>query len=66
MIVQLLMPIPMVCTSKGNATGLALFILDYGMESDIIYGIAIDDTCEIWWVPNSEVRIQKNWTMGRR
>jgi hypothetical protein len=28
--------------------------------------VAISDTRELWWVPNEEVRIEKNWSIWRR
>jgi hypothetical protein len=51
-------------TTKGS--GLAFGLIDYGTEMNLIWVVALDETREIWCVPNQEVRMQKNWTMGRR
>lgn len=61
-ILQLNPALPVSCP-KGS--GLAHFIIDYGIESNIIWGIFIDDTCEIWWYQNDKVRAQKNITQDR-
>lgn len=63
MMLQLSPPIPL-STPKGN--GWAHFIIDYGPEHDLLWVVFIDDTGECWTVPNPEVRIQPNWTLGRR
>jgi len=49
---------------KGK--GLAIGMIDYGPEHNLIWVTAIDDTGEIWCAPNPKVRMQQNWTMGRR
>lgn len=56
-------PIPM-NTSKGS--GYAFMVIDYGFEHDLIWVVALDNSGEIWCVPNKEVRFQGNWTAGRR
>jgi len=61
-ILQLNPTLPVSCP-KGN--GQALFLIDYGSEHNLMWVIAIDDTCEIWTYQNPEVRVQKNITMGR-
>jgi hypothetical protein len=60
---QLSPPLPME-TSKGS--GLAHFVIDYGPESELLWVVfmAADGAC--WTVPNPEVRMTVNWTMGRR
>ena len=62
MILQLNPPIPMSCP-KGN--GLAWFITDYGVEHNLMWTIAIDETGEIWTYANPYVRAIKNITMER-
>lgn len=62
MITQLNPPIPMWC-DKGN--GYAIAVIDYSQEHHLIWVIAIDETGEIWAVPNPGVRLQKNFTMSR-
>lgn len=56
-------PIPM-ATAKGD--GWAFAVIDYGFEADLIWVVAINSSREIWCVPNREVRMQSNWTAGRR
>jgi hypothetical protein len=64
MLTQLDPPIPLHVLGKGD--GYALAVIDYGQEHDLIWVTAIDATGEIWCVANPKVRMQKNWTMGRR
>ena len=62
MIKQLNPPIPL-STPKGD--GLAWAMIDYGVEHNLMWVVAIDSTGEIWTYDNSQVRAQKNITMGR-
>jgi hypothetical protein len=62
MIIQLNSPIPLK-TPKGE--GLAWFLIDYGVEHDLMWVVAIKKTGEIWIFSNPEVRATKNITMGR-
>lgn len=66
MITQLNPPLPVIVTSKDNAKGLCHFIVDYGPEHHVLWGVALADSGEVWWVPNTEVRMEANWSMGRR
>ncbi len=61
-ILQLKPPIP-INTPRGP--GLAHFINDESIESDIIWTVFIDETGECWSYRNREVRAQKNITAGR-
>lgn len=63
MLTQLNPPLPME-TSKGR--GYALAVIDYGIEHSLLWVVGLDDTGEVWCVPNSEVRMQPNWSAGRR
>lgn len=63
MLTRLDPPIPM-NTVKGS--GMAFAVIDYGMEHSLIWVVALDESREIWCVPNQEVRMQQNWTIGRR
>lgn len=60
---QLNPPIPLTVIGKGD--GLALGMIDYGPEHSLLWVTAIDATGEIWCAPNSKVRMQQNWSMGR-
>lgn len=60
---QLNPPIPLEVLEKGK--GMAIGMIDYGPEHNLIWVTAIDATGEIWCAPNPKVRMQSNWTMGR-
>lgn len=62
MFTQLAPSIPME-TPKGK--GLAIAVIDYGLEHSLLWVVAIDATREVWCVPNAEVRMQTNWSAGR-
>lgn len=64
MFTQLNPPIPLHVLGKGD--GHAIGMIDYGQEHNLIWVTAIDATGEIWCAPNPKVRMQKNWTMGRK
>lgn len=63
MLLQLEPTIP-VETPKGK--GLALVLIDYGTEHNLIWVCAIDATRECWAFPNPEIKFQGNPTMGRK
>jgi hypothetical protein len=62
MILQLDPPIP-VTTPKGNA--IAVVLLDYGLEHNLMWVCFQDDTSECWTWSNRDIRAQKNITIGR-
>jgi hypothetical protein len=63
MITQLNPPLPLE-TSKGG--GWAHFLIDYGPESALLWVVFLDADGACWTVPNQEVRMCMNWTLGRR
>lgn len=63
MFVQLNPPLPLE-TSKG--AGWAHFVIDYGPEAALLWVVFMDEDGACWTVPNAEVRMSYNWTMGRR
>ena len=63
MITQLDPPLPLE-TPKG--AGLAHFVVDYGPEADLLWVVFMDKDGACWSVPNPEIRMSFNWTMGRR
>jgi len=63
MFTQLEPPIPM-DTPKGR--GYAIGVIDYGLEHGLLWVVGMDDSREIWCVPNAEARMQSNWSAGRR
>lgn len=64
MLTQLDPPIPLHVLGRGD--GYALAVIDYGPEHNLLWVTAIDATGEIWCAPNPEVRMQGNWSMGRK
>jgi hypothetical protein len=62
MILQLNPPLPM-DSPKGK--GICHFLIDYGMESNLFWVIVIDATGEIWTYDNTQIRMQKNISLGR-
>jgi hypothetical protein len=60
---QLNPPLPLE-TSKGP--GWAHFVIDYGPESALLWVVFMDADGACWTVPNYEVRMSFNWTLGRR
>jgi len=61
---ELQTPIPMTVETKG--AGQAIAVIDYGPEHHLIWVVALDESGEIWSAPNPKVRMQPNWTMGRK
>ena len=64
MILQLNPMIPMHVIGKGD--GYAFAMIDYSQEHHIYYTVAITATGEVWTVDNTQVRFQKNITLGRK
>jgi hypothetical protein len=63
MMLQLNPTIPMM-TPRGP--GYALFVVDYSQEHHLMWVVALDDGGEVWMFENPEVRVQSNFTLGRR
>ena len=63
MFTQLNPPLPVLVTDKG--TGMAFAVIDYGAEHNLLWVTALDQSGEIWCAPNTKVRMQANWSMGR-
>lgn len=59
---QLNPPIPL-NTPKGE--GLAVAVIDYSIDYDLLWVVIVNATGEIWTYKNSEVRGVKNITAGR-
>ena len=60
---QLNPPIPL-DTPKGPAY--AHLAIDYGQEHYLLFVCFVNETGECWILPNRDVRIQKNVSMGIR
>jgi hypothetical protein len=59
---QLNPPLPVEVDGRN---GMAFLVVDYGVEFDLIFVVAMDDTGELWSVNNKLLRMRDNWTMGR-
>jgi hypothetical protein len=59
---QLQPPLPMV-TPKG--VGLAHFVIDYGIEQNLMFVVFLDENGECWTFDTRNVRMAKNITLGR-
>jgi hypothetical protein len=62
MMIRIDPPLPLI-TPKGKA--LAHFLIDYGMEHDLLWVCFQYNTGECWTWKNSEIRADNNITMGR-
>lgn len=60
--IQLNPPIPLT-TPKGK--GYAHFLIDYSQEHDLLWVVFLDDSGECWTMPNKDIRLQKNVSLGR-
>lgn len=63
MIVQLNPCIPVFVVDKGTGEALAWF--DYSQEHDLMWLVALDESGECWIVPNKDVRLLQNYSVGR-
>lgn len=50
-------------TEKGK--GQAVGVIDYSEEHDLMWVIILDDSGEVWVMPNAKVRGFPNYTSGR-
>lgn len=64
MILQLNPILPVHILEKGD--GLAIAMIDYSQEHDLLFVVAITETGEILTVDNNQVRMLKNITMERK
>ncbi len=60
---QLKPPMPITVLDKGN--GLAFAVINKGLEHNLIWVTALDNSGQICRAPNPKVRMQANWTAGR-
>lgn len=57
---------PLPVTVEGKGKGYALAVIDYGQEHNLIWVTGLSESGEIWCAPNPLVRLESNWTMGRK
>ena len=65
MLTELRCPLECTVPVKDGAKGHAFAIIDYGPEADLIF-IVVMSAGEVWCVPNKDIRVASNWTLGRR
>ena len=65
MILQLDPTLPVYIPDSGM-TGQALLVIDPGTEHHLLWTVAMDHDGSLWTLSNPEVRVQFNFTMGRR
>lgn len=64
---QLDPPLPLIIKHDGAwAKAWAHVLLDYGIESHLMWVCFLDATGECWTVSNPDVRMQPNATLGRK
>ena len=61
--IQLNPTIPVI-TPKGK--GWAFFCIDRSQEHDLEWVVFLNETGECWTFRNSEIRVQKNYTLSRK
>lgn len=61
MILQLNPPL-WVSTPKGR--GLAVLVIDYGFDHDLLWTVFLKESLECWTFRNSEIRADQNFTLG--
>lgn len=66
---QLQPQIPMRISENPNGIptggGVAIAVIDYSEEHNLMWVVALNESGEIWCVSNSFVRMQENRTAGR-
>lgn len=55
--------LPLLTDDGRKAT--AILVIDYSQEHDLLWVCFMDDTREIWALPNSRVRVGDNISLGR-
>ena len=63
LILQLNPSIPVYVKDKG--TGETLFLMEYGKEDNTLFGVALDKDGTFWWVPQHDIRLLNNYSIGR-
>lgn len=60
--VELLNP-PECDTEKGR--GFAHWAIDYGAHGNVLFGVVLGDSGQLWWVPTHKLTIVENWSLGQ-
>ncbi len=62
-LLQLNPPIPLLTDDGRKCT--ALLVIDYGPEHPTMFLVGMDESRELWVLPQHKLRLQDNVTMGR-
>ena len=62
-LLQLNPSIPVEVVGKGS--GECLGWIEYSCESHLMWIVALDSDGSVWTVPNPDIRLLKNYTIGR-
>lgn len=65
MITQLNPSIPVYVVDK-QTEGEALAWIDYSKEDDLLWVVALDNGGEVWIINNKDIRLCKNYSIGRK
>jgi hypothetical protein len=52
-----------VTTPKGD--GVIWLVTEYGHETDTMYTIILNNSCEMWQYTHKDIRVKNNITFGR-
>ena len=61
-VIELLNP-PECDTEKGR--GWAHWLIDYGPHGNVLFGVVMHETGQLWWVPTHKLTIASNWSLGQ-
>lgn len=62
-ITQLNPPIPLI--TKDGKKVIALLVIDYGPDYDLLWTVGYEDTGELWTLNNKQLRLGNNISLGR-
>ncbi len=52
-----------VTTTKGD--GWAIAVIDYSQDHNLIWVVVLNKNGEVWCIPNYEIRVERNYSLGR-
>ena len=56
---------PQIPLYTPDGYGIALFLIDHGMENDLMWVVGLHGNSQIWTYRNAEVRMIENKVLGR-
>ena len=64
-VVSMLQLNPMIPMWTPKGEGYAFLVIDYSQEHNLLWVVALNDGGEVWAFPNKDIRLMKNFSMGR-